>query len=292
LLRIDSKLEGVSKVVNELRSGQCDQKYQAILDWLTPIDYASQQNDYLIRRQPGTGQWLLDSAEYQTWLKTDKQTLFCPGIPGAGKTILTSIVVDDLCKRYPGNTTIGLAYIYCNFQQKDGQTAYDLLASLLKQLAHGQSSLPASVKDLYDQHQARKTRPSVDEISRALQSVTAMFLRVFIIVDALDECQASGKCRSTLLLEIFSLQAKTKANFFATSRRIPDIEREFKVYPSREILASDEDVRRYLDSHMSELPEFISKKPDLQEEIKIEIVKVIDGMYVAPFVLRENANNL
>lgn len=183
-------------------------------------------------------------------------------------------------------------YIYCNFQQKGEQTAYDLLASLLKQLAQDQSSLPGSVKELYDQHQAKKTRPSINEISKALQIVAAMFSRVFIIVDALDECQTSGKCRSTLLGEIFDLQAKTKANFFATSRRIPEIERKFKGYPSLEIFASDEDVHRYLDSHMSELPECVLKKLDLQEEIKSQIVKAIDGMYVAPFGLRENANNL
>lgn len=201
-------------------------------------------------------------------------------------------MVDDLYRRYLGNTTIGVAYIYCNFQQKDEQTAYDLLASLLKQLAQDQSSLPGSVRDLYDQHQARKTRPSVDEISRALQSVAAMFLRVFIIVDALDECQASSKYRTTLLLEIFGLQAKTKANFFATSRRIPSIERKFKTCLSREILANDEDICRYLDSHMSDLPEFVLKRSDLQEEIKIKIIQAIDGMYVAPFLLRENANNL
>jgi hypothetical protein len=103
--------------------------------------------------------------------------------------------------------------------------------------------------------------------------VAAMFSRVFIIVDALDECQASGKCRSTLLLEVFSLQTKTKANFFAISRPMPDIEREFKAYPSREILASDGDVRRYLDSHMSELPEFILKKPDLQEKSRLKSSK-------------------
>jgi hypothetical protein len=42
---------------------------QTVLNCLTPIDYASQQGDYIGRRQPGTGQWLLDSAEYRAWLK-------------------------------------------------------------------------------------------------------------------------------------------------------------------------------------------------------------------------------
>src|SRR5438067_9082960 len=86
-----------------------------ILDWLTPINYDPQQNDFLARRQPGTGHWLLNSAEYKTWVKTDKQILFCPGIPGAGKTILTSIVVDYLttCNQFSNDSTIGIAYIYC-----------------------------------------------------------------------------------------------------------------------------------------------------------------------------------
>jgi hypothetical protein len=69
---------------------------KAIFDWLTPIDYSPQQNDFINRRQAGTGQWLLDSAEFLGWTETSKQTLFCPGLPGAGKTILTSIVIEEL----------------------------------------------------------------------------------------------------------------------------------------------------------------------------------------------------
>src|SRR5690349_4170224 len=42
-----------------------------------------------------------------------------------------------------------------------------------------------------DQHKKKRTRPSINELLRALQSVAAIFSRVFIIVDALDECQAS-----------------------------------------------------------------------------------------------------
>ena len=63
----------------------------AILDWLTPIDYAPQQNDFIDRLQEGTGQWLLNSNEFKTWLNQNQQTLFCPGIPGAGKRSLSSL---------------------------------------------------------------------------------------------------------------------------------------------------------------------------------------------------------
>jgi len=37
------------------------EEHQAILDWLTPVDYAPQQSGFIARQQEGTGQWLLES---------------------------------------------------------------------------------------------------------------------------------------------------------------------------------------------------------------------------------------
>src|SRR6185437_11037995 len=105
---------------------QRSQAKDKILEWLTPVDYGPQQSDYLRRRQPGTGKWLLDSAEYQTWLNTNQKTLFCPGIPGAGKTILTSIIVEELTTRFRNDKSIGIIYLYCNFRRQDEQKAEDL----------------------------------------------------------------------------------------------------------------------------------------------------------------------
>jgi hypothetical protein len=213
--------------------------------------------------------------------------LFCPGIPGAGKTIITAIVIDDLTKRFQNDSSICIAYLYCNFRRKDEQRAQDLLASLLKQLSQERSSLPDSVKALYDRHRDKRTRPSFEEISRDLYSVATTYLRVFIIVDALDECQLSEGCRTTFLTEIFNLQAKSRANIFATSRFIPEITERFNRSMSLEIRASEHDVRRYVDGHMSHLPSFVGRSPDLQGEIKAKIVKAVDGMYVSVQLLKD-----
>jgi hypothetical protein len=266
--------------VKESNRRQESQERQAILDWLTPINFLSQQHDFITRRQEGTGQWLLDSEQFQMWLNTNKQTLFCPGIPGAGKTILTSIVVEELTKRFSNDPTIGIAYIYCNFRRQEEQKIDDLLASLLKQLAESQPSQPGTVKELYDRHKANRTRPSLAEISRALQSIVAAYSRVFLIVDALDECQVSNGSRQRFLLSLFDLQEKCGANLFATSRPVSNIEREFERNSTLEIRASEKDVRRYLDSHMFRLPGFVVRSLELQEEIKTAIVKAVDGMYV------------
>ena len=55
---------------------------------------------------------------------------------------------------------------------------------------------------------------------------------------------------------------------------------EFKEAISLEIRASNEDVRKYLNSHMLQLPSCVLKSRDLQEKVKTEIVQTVDGMYV------------
>jgi Cdc6-like AAA superfamily ATPase len=120
--------------------------------------------------------------------------LFCYGIPGAGKTILASIVIEQLISRFHDNHDVGIAYIYCDFRRKDEQRLGDLLASLVKQLSETRPSVPDIIKHLYQRHQSKRTRPSTDELSGTLQPVLASYSRVFIIIDALDECSISDGC--------------------------------------------------------------------------------------------------
>jgi hypothetical protein len=284
-LNVFSQISLATKVaVDRLNERQDDrearEERQTILEWLTAIDYALQQSDFINRREAGTGQWLINSDEYQTWVRTPKTTLFCPGIPGAGKTILTAIAIDDLTMRFRTKADIGIAYLYCNFRRKDEQKADDLLASLLKQLSEQRTALPDSVKALYKEHRDKRTRPSFDELSKVFQSVIAMFSKVFIIIDALDECRTSDACRTRLLTEIFLAQDKSTANIFATSRFLSDVIERFEGSISLEIRATEGDVRRYLDGCIFQLPAFVGRNLDLQEEIKSGIVLLVKGMWV------------
>jgi hypothetical protein len=267
--------------VNRLHERQDDQERRTILDWLTPINYGDQQSDFIGRRQAGTGKWLLNSDAFQSWLNENKQTLFCPGIPGAGKTMITSIVVEHLQTKFRNNSSVGIAYLYCNFRRREEQKPVDFLASLLKQLIQRRTSLPKSVIDIYKRHSNERTRPSFDEISKLLHSIIADYVRTFIAIDALDECQISDGGRRRFLAELFGLQARTGANLLATSRFIPEIEKEFTGRSTKlEIRASDDDLQTYLHGHMLRLPSFVSHSVDLQNEVKTAIIKAVDGMYV------------
>jgi Cdc6-like AAA superfamily ATPase len=207
---------------------------------LLTIDYAPQQNDFISRRQAGTGRWLLDAIKFQERVNTKQRTMWCPGIPGTGKTILTAIVIQYLFERFQNDSSVGISYVYCNFRCHEEQKAEDLLANLLKQLSRGQSSLPDSVKSLYESHKRKLTRLSFDEISSAIRTVAANYSRTFIIIDAIDECQVENGCRTRFLTEIFGLQAECGANIFATSRfNIPEIMTQFNNGTSLEIRAHD-----------------------------------------------------
>lgn len=208
--------------VMELLKHKTNEQHKTCLDWLSSTTHAKQQSDYISRHQPGTGDWFLDSPEFRTWIEMPQQTLFCPGIPGAGKTILASVVIDELESQYGINHDVGIAYFYCNYQHIDDQSQKleNLLAAILRQLVQGLFPIPDTVHGLHKKHRTKGTRPSVEEMTKVLRSTVAHFSRLFIVIDALDECLITTISR--LLDEIFGLQMKNDLSFLATARFIPE----------------------------------------------------------------------
>ncbi|KAF5239238.1 hypothetical protein FANTH_10040 [Fusarium anthophilum] len=247
-----------------------------ILEWLTPVNYGPQHSDIFSQRQEGTGEWLLTSKEFQDWVDT-KKTLFCPGVPGAGKTIITSIVINELTTRFGDDDTVGIAYIYGNYRQHDEQRFDHLLEILLKQLVQGQSSIPASLRSLYDKHNVRKTRASVEEVSATLHSVASLYSRIFVMIDALDELKETDGSRNRFLEELFKFQSQCGLKLFATSRFIPEIVGRFDGSTTINIRARDEDMRGFLDGKISQSGQLLQTH---REMIKTEIAKAVDGMFL------------
>jgi hypothetical protein len=192
--------------------------------------------------------------------------------------MISSIVVDYLETNFPKGSNVGIAYLYCDYDKRHDQTLEHFLASLSKQLLQKRSSIPDVVKQLHSRHNDKLTRPSYEELSEALQDVTAIYTRAFIIVDALDECTA-GKCRTTLLSKIFELQAKLGINIFATSRIKGEVTKLFDGALCLTIRANDEDLKTYLNGRMiHEQPDIFSG--DIQEMAVSEMIKAADGLYV------------
>lgn len=56
-----------------------DRETQSILSWLSPKYFWLQQADLSNRRQPGTGEALLQHPEFLEWTEGKKDTIWCRG---------------------------------------------------------------------------------------------------------------------------------------------------------------------------------------------------------------------
>ncbi|KAK6356002.1 hypothetical protein TWF718_000375 [Orbilia javanica] len=269
------EFEEATTEIARLRHVLTEDHDRKVLNWITPIDDSPQHNDILNIRQPGTGEWLLNSPEYLTWLNTNKQILFCPGIPGAGKTILASVIIDDLLDRYCYNQTVGIAYIYLNYKNNANLRIDDLLLNILKQLARTRISLPKCIEELYTRYNS--SRPSRTEIIKALHKILAEYSRAFLVVDAIDEYGEHPE----FLEKIFGLHDRQNLNILATSRPIINIRRRFEekeTYRELQIKASDDDVKAYLEGQILRWGTNAVKLN--RQEIKDQITERVQGMFL------------
>ncbi|KAM7223012.1 Ankyrin repeat-containing domain protein [Rhypophila decipiens] len=287
-LQQHSDSQNITSIIEGVKALKVSEARKIILAWISPVDFTSTHQDIIYRRQEGTGAWFLNSAEYQTWLHSPGETLFCPGIPGSGKTMLNAIAIDHLEAKFRKTTeNVGIAYIYFSYQKEGSQGLMDVLASLLRQLCAYRHPLPAEIQELYEECTKSKHRGLTRaELVDNLDIVAQSFSQVFIFFDALDECRQDSTLLS-ILSEMFGLQKKRRTvNLLATSRYIPEIMSEFndrregKTTPVVEVRASKADVRKYLEGQSKELRPFARRDKELQGQIVSKIVDSVQGMFL------------
>ena len=73
------------------------------------------------KKELGIREWLVESDKSQHRENNKKGILFCRDIPGSGKTMIVSIVVDHLFKKFRNDPGIAIAFLYFNFRQQQEQ---------------------------------------------------------------------------------------------------------------------------------------------------------------------------
>lgn len=283
LITLTQKLEGEISVVQDgvaaLRvDGERrdnDSELREIEKWLSHLDFQSRHRAILAQTQEGTGKWLIESEEFQSWMSGANETLWCPGIPGAGKTFLSSIVIDHLQTIFK-DENIAVVCLFCNYQEQDEQTAVGLMASLLKQLVQASQKLSTTMSSFYTNN--RSSRPSFSDLAISLGTELGIFTKIFIVIDALDETSENGDVRSSFLPKLQSLPV----NLFVTSRHSPTIESMFSQGSRRQdIRANDGDLRKFVRGRISSpslLARLIKNDANLEELVESKIVSKAQGM--------------
>ncbi|PVH73760.1 hypothetical protein DL98DRAFT_387459, partial [Cadophora sp. DSE1049] len=107
-----------------------------ILRWFEPVNPALKHQEFRKDYQEGTGYWIFDTPEYLSWTNTKNSALWIYGIPGAGKTILASLIIETLSSSKPPD----FAYFYIRHNDLDSQQPAHILGSLVAQLCQQNAS--------------------------------------------------------------------------------------------------------------------------------------------------------
>ncbi|KAJ7476772.1 hypothetical protein FB451DRAFT_1461160 [Mycena latifolia] len=253
------------------------EKRQKILDWMSPLNFLQRQADVFSALQTGTGEWLLSEAVFQDWEAGASKVLLCKGIPGAGKTVLASLVVHHLETR-ARTTDIGLACIYLNHKETETQTITNLLGGVWRQLMLGKP-ISATVQNLYDYHNERQTRPQLKEVCKALDSAVAQYPMVFLVIDALDEYPEQHRHLFFKYLGTFGPQV----NIMMTSQPHINVDAQFPNLKIMELCATEDDIHKYLDTQIQNsvrLSKHVHTRPELRDEIQAKIGENSQGMFL------------
>ena len=105
-----------------------------------------------------------------------------PLIPEPRSTVINHLLVKYSSKEF------ACLYVYFDYTAQRQQTYEKLLADLLHQLLRLRDRVTPEVQAMYDNMTANGIPPGPDEYIDMIKSEIATFTKVFIVVDALDEC--------------------------------------------------------------------------------------------------------
>ncbi|OJI96719.1 hypothetical protein ASPVEDRAFT_251254 [Aspergillus versicolor CBS 583.65] len=269
-------------VMNHLEGREALTSREAVLTSLWSRDFDRKQKHVFSQRKEGTGQWLLECAEFKSWLRgVSCQTLWCYGIPGGGKTVLTSIAVNHVSEATEG-LNVAIAYIYCDYKDETTHSEFELLASIARQVASHYAQIPAAVIQFRDRNAEKKRNPTSDEWLALIEELSRPFTKTYIFIDALDECPEQN--RDALLRYLKDLE--DSALLFLTSRPI-DFPVEFSQIHRVEIIASTSDIESYLATEIqsrSRLSRLITRDPSLEADIIKCIIANAAGMFLLAYL--------
>jgi hypothetical protein len=253
-----------------------------IRDWLSAANPSINYINALEKRHQGTGAWFVDGQAFADWNERSNSFLWLHGIPGCGKTILSSTIIEHL-KSVTASDQV-LLYFYFDFNDSNKQTLENMLRSLVDQLYKRHVDSREPLDQLWYSHRESDHLFSKKSLGDVLLAMLSKFNNVSIVLDALDE----STTRSDLLAWMRDV---TEDECFAgrilvTARREEDIESAIQRWtlPGERMSIQQDDVNDDITAYVthtvrnSKKLERWHRNSEVQYEIETELVKKADGM--------------
>jgi Cdc6-like AAA superfamily ATPase len=237
---VQMPLRMLSCTANLLRSEQLSKDEMKCHQSLIHADYLTYRSE-VARHHSGTLKWILEHNHYKNWARlteTDNSAfLWISGNPGCGKTVLSRFLMELIEASLKARQMTRQCVLYFFFDDKyDTQkSATSFLRALLHQIIR---LIPGLIR-----HAIPEYRSQGDAMVNSLATLWKIFLAVtedqtaldgiYIVVDALDECQEeSRESLSRYFRDYFDSRRSANANtatfltVLVTSRPYAKIERQ------------------------------------------------------------------
>jgi Cdc6-like AAA superfamily ATPase len=258
----------------ERRETKC-RKHLALL---SSYDYRKAHQKVRDQRHTGTGLWLRYDMKFRAWADSpNSDCLPCFGIPGSGKTILASTLLDELIPEY-SNGSSACCFHYCDYTDCDTLDIVVILGSLIKQLLQPfdiPMEIGEKISRLYREGTSSPTRL---ELQSLLFQVLQRYRHTLVVIDGIDELSKADQATIIEIAHRASRSEETVVKVFVTSRsEEPYIRRSLKSYNQIELSAAviANDVKCFVKDSVEariESGEIVVRNPGLKMEITNALV--------------------
>ncbi|EMD96161.1 hypothetical protein COCC4DRAFT_55683 [Bipolaris maydis ATCC 48331] len=175
------------------RENEVRKRRMVVHQWLAAANCGADQEAYAKVRQEhaGTGKWLLQENRFCSWfdpILCSTHMLWMNGIPGAGKTVLASLVVEEAMKL----ADVHVAFFYCRYMDSERNTFLAVARGILSQLISQDDAL---LSYLYEKASTSgQVTLSLEATARELlETSLKAFEKLYIIIDGIDECEGDQR---------------------------------------------------------------------------------------------------
>ena len=277
----DTSMDGTT---NRTRSQE--ERLGKICSWLSAPDPSTNYHKAHKQRQAETGVWLLEGEQFTRWRERAASRLWLYGIPGCGKTILSSTIIEHLLQYCHDNTSMVMAYFYFDFNDTQKQDPELMLRSLLCQLLQSSVGIPKGVDALFSSCENGKRQLPLHMLLEVTRQAMQEFTQVYVILDALDECTQRSELMD--MLETVARWQLDNLHLLMTSRKERDIETCLESYVREEDTVClqrdvvDQDIQRYVQQRLRDKKSLAkwTKDAAISQEVEDALMRGAHGMHV------------
>jgi ankyrin repeat protein len=271
-------------------------KLQVILNRLGAPEASSRHISLCKKRVKNTGFWLLQGAEFSSWYKSRGSSFWLHGIPGCGKSVLSSAVIEHskLDSRDDQGRVAALAYFHFDFSDEISSTSDMMLRSLITQLVRWKGSLPHALERFAEkqfenesgkfgsaEHRDAVFQFNDSDLLDILQDIIKECSDVYIVLDALDECLDLEELLK--ILETIVSPESDSLHIFLASRSMAEIsaalESKLTHIVKAEVKDLNEDIQSVVKSRLETHSKLRKWPVDLRVEIYNSLIKGACGMF-------------